>query len=202
MITSRCAVAWRRLAVAAVAGLWACAAFGPARAAAGRDAAALAARPQARTLRIGIIGAGHMGGTLAALWAKAGYAIMISSRHPAELEPLARKLGPKVRVGTPREAAVFGNVVVVSVPYGALPALGRELERQLAGKVVIDTGNPYPSRDGPMAVRARREGTGIASAGYPAGHAARPCVQRHQLDRAARPGASPRRARGDSDRRR
>ena len=125
-----------------------------------------AAAAPARTLEIGIIGAGHMGGTLARLWAKAGYELMISSRHPAALEGLARSLGPRVRVGTPRQAAEFGSVVVMAVPYGVLPEVGRELAPQLRGKIVIDLGNPYPRRDGPMAVEARREGTGVASARY------------------------------------
>ncbi len=117
-------------------------------------------------LKIGIIGTGHIGGTLASLWAKAGYELMISSRHPAELQALAQSLGPKVHVGTPREAAVFGDVVLLSVPYGAMPQVGRDLAPQLAGKIVLDTGNPYPQRDGEMAVEARRKGTGVASAEY------------------------------------
>lgn len=120
----------------------------------------------ARTFKIGIIGTGHMGGTLAKLWAKAGYELMISSRHPSQLEGLARSLGPKVHVGTPRQAAAFGKVALIAVPYGALPAVGRELAPTLRGKVVIDLGNPYPRRDGPMAVKARAEGTGVASAKY------------------------------------
>src|SRR5688500_19948974 len=62
-------------------------------------------------LKIGVIGTGNIGGNLATLWAKAGHELVISSRHPEELEELARSLGPKVRVGTPREAAVFGDVV-------------------------------------------------------------------------------------------
>ncbi|GEM_PF-117787 len=127
-----------------------------------RAAGADASRPQ----KIGIVGTGHIGGTLAKLWAQAGYEIMISSRHPAELEALARALGPKVRVGTPQQAAAFGDVVLISVPYKALPELGHDLARELAGKVVLDTGNPYPQRDGPMANEARREGTGVASAKY------------------------------------
>jgi predicted dinucleotide-binding enzyme len=57
-------------------------------------------------------------------------------------------------------------VVLISVPYGALPQVGRDYARELAGKVVIDTGNPYPQRDGAMADEARREGTGVASARY------------------------------------
>ena len=131
----------------------------------GAQAASTGTQPAA-PLKIGIIGAGHIGGTLAALWVQAGHEVLLSSRHPDELKPLAASLGPKARVGTPREAAVFGDVVLVSVPYGALPQLGRDLKAELAGKIVLDTGNPYPERDGEMAVAARRQGTGVASAEF------------------------------------
>lgn len=116
-----------------------------------------------KPLRIGIIGAGNIGGALARHWAKAGHELMISSRHPDQLQEMAKALGPKARVGTPREAAAFGDVVVVSIPYGAMPQLGRDLQAELKGKIVLDTGNPYPSRDGPMAEEARRKGTGVTS---------------------------------------
>jgi predicted dinucleotide-binding enzyme len=117
-------------------------------------------------LKIGIIGTGHIGGNLAKLWAKAGHELVISSRHPEELQELARSLGPKVRAASPREAAVFGDVILVSVPYMALPEIGRDLRSSLAGKIVLDTGNPYPQRDGAMAEEARRKGTGVASAEF------------------------------------
>jgi predicted dinucleotide-binding enzyme len=117
-------------------------------------------------LKIGIIGTGHIGGALATLWVGAGHEVLMSSRHPQELQALAHSLGPRARVGTPREAAQFGQVVLISVPYGALPQVGRDLKSELAGKIVLDTGNPYPERDGPMAVEARRKGTGVASAEY------------------------------------
>ncbi|NMG45827.1 NADP oxidoreductase [Aromatoleum toluvorans] len=116
--------------------------------------------------RIGIIGAGRIGGTLAELWAKAGHELLISSRHPDELKPLAARLGTNVRVGTPREAASFGDVVLIAVPYGALPQLGRDYAGLMAGKVVLETGNPRPERDGPMATPALNRGTGLASAEY------------------------------------
>jgi predicted dinucleotide-binding enzyme len=124
------------------------------------------ARGEPRALKIGIIGAGKIGGTLASLWARAGHEVLVSSRHPEQLRELAASLGPRGRAGTPHEAAVFGEVVLVSVPYGALPQLGRELAKELKGKVVIDTGNPYPQRDGDMAYEARRKGTGVASAEF------------------------------------
>jgi hypothetical protein len=117
-------------------------------------------------IKIGIIGAGKIGGTLATLWIKGGEEVLISSRHPDELKPLAQSLGPRAHVGTPREAAVFGDVVLISVPYGALPQLGQDLKSELAGKIVLDTGNPKPERDGDMALEARRKGTGVASAEF------------------------------------
>ncbi len=132
--------------------------------AAAGSAAAAPAPPvtAAPPLRIGIIGAGHIGGTLARLWVAAGHEVLVSSRHPDELKGLAAALGPRAHVGTPRDAALFGEVVVVSVPYGALPQVGRDLKVELAGKIVLDTCNPYPSRDGDMAVEARRLSTGVA----------------------------------------
>jgi predicted dinucleotide-binding enzyme len=134
----------------------------------GAAAAAEPASPPAThtPLKIGIIGTGHIGGTLATLWVKAGHEVLMSSRHPDELRPLAQSLGPRAHVGTPREAALFGAVVLLSVPYGALPQIGRDLRNELAGKIVLDTGNPYPQRDGEMALEARRTGTGVASAEY------------------------------------
>ena len=122
--------------------------------------------PGRRTIKIGIIGTGKIGGTLAELWARAGHELLISSRHPDELQDLARRLGTKVRAGTPREAAAFGEVVLVSAPYGAFPQIGRDFSAELRGKVVLDPGNPYPSRDGDMAYEARKKGTGVADAEF------------------------------------
>ncbi|HET7811461.1 MAG TPA: NADPH-dependent F420 reductase [Steroidobacteraceae bacterium] len=117
-------------------------------------------------MKIGIIGTGEIGGALARHWGAAGHQLLISSRHPEELRALARAIGPNVKVGTPREAAAFGEVVLVSVPYAATPQVGRDYAAELKGKVVLDTGNPYPGRDGEMAVRDRQRGTGVASAEY------------------------------------
>lgn len=119
-----------------------------------------------KPLKIGIIGTGDIGGALARHWAKAGHQLLISSRHPEQLQALATQLGPNVKVGTPREAAAFGEVVLISVPYHATPQVGRDFAAELKDKVVLDTGNPYPSRDGEMAVRDRQRGTGVASKEY------------------------------------
>jgi 8-hydroxy-5-deazaflavin:NADPH oxidoreductase len=118
------------------------------------------------SLKIGVIGTGKIGGALATHWARAGHELVISSRHPQELQKLASSLGPKVRVGTPQEAAMFGDVILLSVPYKATPDVGRDLAKELTGKIVLDTGNPYPFRDGAMAEDARRRGTGVTSAEF------------------------------------
>src|SRR6187402_923551 len=120
----------------------------------------------AHPMKIGIIGTGEIGGALARHWSAAGHQLVISSRHPEQLQAFAKELGPNVKVGTPREAAAFGDVVMMAVPYGALPQVGRDYAAELKGKVVLDAGNPYPSRDGDMAVRDRARGTGVASAEY------------------------------------
>lgn len=117
-------------------------------------------------MKIGVIGAGRIGGTLGSLWVEAGHQVLFSSRHPEKLMEFPARLGPKARVGLPREAAEFGEVVLVSVPYHAVPQIGRDLANELAGKIVLETGNPYPSRDGEMAVTARARGTGISSAEF------------------------------------
>lgn len=128
----------------------------------------------ATPVKIGIIGAGHMGGTLAELWAKAGHEVMISSRHPDQLKAQARAIGPNVHVGTAREAAAFGPVVLIAVPYGQWPNISPEIKSETVGKTVIDLTNPYPRRDGPMAVQARKEGTGVADPKYlPGAHLVR-----------------------------
>jgi hypothetical protein len=124
------------------------------------------AEAQAPGLKIGIIGTGKIGGALAGHWAKAGHELLISSRHPEELKPLAERLGPRVRAGTPAEAAAFGEVLLISVPYGALPQVGRDHGALMQGKVVLETGNPFPDRDGDIAEPARAKGTGVASAEF------------------------------------
>lgn len=117
-------------------------------------------------LRIGIIGAGNMGGGLGLAWAEAGHHVFFSSRNPDELSELVERAGPNASAGTPDEAARFGDVVLIAVPYGALPDVAREHGELLRGKVVIDLGNPRADRDGPMADSAIAKGTGIASSEY------------------------------------
>ncbi len=116
-----------------------------------------------KTNKIGIVGSGRIGGTLGILLAKAGYDIFYSSRHPDTLKDLVKTAGPKARAGTVAEAIAFGDVIVLSVPLRALPELDVETKEALKGKIVIDTSNPYPERDGKIAEEARREPGGMGA---------------------------------------
>ena len=97
----------------------------------------------AKPLRIGVIGAGSLGGTVGRLFVQAGHEVLFSSRHPEELVAMTRELGPRASAGTPRQAAEFGTVLLFAVPYSALPQLGQDLKEQIRGKVVLDACNPY-----------------------------------------------------------
>jgi len=114
--------------------------------------------------KIGVVGSGRVGGTLGGVWVKKGHEVMFSSRNIENDKALVAKLGAGARAGTPREAAAFGEVLLVSVPYGSLPDVGKDLKDLLKGKVVIDTCNPFPGRDGEIAEWARKKGAGVASA--------------------------------------
>jgi predicted dinucleotide-binding enzyme len=119
-------------------------------------------------MRIGIVGAGMIGSTVAKLWVDAGHEVRLASRHPNELQPLVQRLGKGASAGSPAEAAEFGEVVMLTVPLKAIPELARELATVLDGKTVLDTGNAYDQRDGQLA----REATGDprGSAGWTAAH--------------------------------
>jgi predicted dinucleotide-binding enzyme len=117
-------------------------------------------------MRIGIIGAGSLGGTVGRLWVQAGHEVLFSSRHPDELVSMTRQLGPRASAGTPRQAAEFGPVVLIAVPYGALPQLGRELQEVLRGKIVLDASNPAPGSEDALAREAMANGVAQTSAKY------------------------------------
>ena len=95
---------------------------------------------------LGLIGAGHIGSQIARLGVAHGYDVIISnSRGPESLSALVAELGPRARAATAAEAAKAGDIVVVTVPlknYRQVPIA------PLAGKIVIDTNNYYPQRDG------------------------------------------------------
>jgi 8-hydroxy-5-deazaflavin:NADPH oxidoreductase len=96
-------------------------------------------------MRIGIVGAGRIGGGIARQLAPAEHEIKLSfSRSPARLEALTRELGHAATVGTPEEAARFGEVVVIAVPWSELPN-ALEQAGSLQDKIVIDTTNQFGS---------------------------------------------------------
>lgn len=113
--------------------------------------------------KIGIVGSGHIGGTLGVLLAKAGYDVVYSSRHPDTLKDLVKTAGPKACAGTVTEAIAFGDVIVLSVPLKAIPELDAKTKDALKGKIVIDTSNPYPERDGKIAEEARKDPGGMGA---------------------------------------
>jgi predicted dinucleotide-binding enzyme len=116
-------------------------------------------------MKIGVIGSGRIGSTVGRLLADAGHDIMFSSRHPEALDALVAEVGRSATRGSVLEAARFGEVLLISVPLNALPALGQELAGAIEGKVVLETGNPYPGRDGKVAddLIASGHGTGAFS---------------------------------------
>jgi 8-hydroxy-5-deazaflavin:NADPH oxidoreductase len=99
-------------------------------------------------MKIGIVGAGQIGGNCATQFAKGGHEVKLSGRDPSKLEPLAAEIGDAASIGTPAEAADFGEVVVFAVPWGgfddAVAGAG-----DLTGKIVIDTTNQYGSGEMP-----------------------------------------------------
>lgn len=99
--------------------------------------------------RIGIIGSGSIGAGLARLATTAGHEIMIAnSRGPETLTELIGELGTGAQAGTVSEAARFGDLTILAVPLTAYESLPREA---LSGRIVLSTGNYYPSRDGRIA---------------------------------------------------
>jgi predicted dinucleotide-binding enzyme len=117
-------------------------------------------------LRIGVIGSGHIGGTIGRLWVKSGHPVLFSSRHPEELKELAAGLGPLAHYGTVSQALSFGDAILVAVPYGALPQLGKDHADAFAGKIVLDACNAVPARDGTIAEEVERNGIGVTSQKY------------------------------------
>lgn len=108
-------------------------------------------------MRIGIIGSGHIGANAARLFLRAGHEVAISNSRDGEgLEDLVKELGEKARAATVEEAARFGEVALVAIPFGKFRTLPAEAFK---GRIVIDAGNYYPERDGSFEQLDRGETT-------------------------------------------
>jgi 8-hydroxy-5-deazaflavin:NADPH oxidoreductase len=148
----------RRVVVVAGGALVLAAAFQPLRAAA-----------QAKQ-RIGVIGSGHIGGTIGGLWVRAGHSVLFSSRHPDDLKDLVTGLGERAQAGTVDQAIAFGDVLFIAVPYAALPQIGRDYGAALKGKIMLDACNAVAPRDGEAIAReVEQEGVGVVSQKYLSG---------------------------------
>ena len=111
--------------------------------------------------KIGIIGSGKIGGELGKLWAMAGYPVMLSARDLGPVKELAAQIGHGVTTGSPAEAAAYGDVILISVPWGAVAEIGKDYGAAMKGKVVLDTCNPAARRDGPEVAAALEKGAGL-----------------------------------------
>ena len=116
--------------------------------------------------KIGIIGSGKVGGAIGGAWVKAGHEVMFSSLDLEADKKLAASLGGKASAGTTREAATFGTVLLLSVPYAAVPGIAKDVGGLFKGKIVIDTSNPIVARDGEVGAAAREKGAGLATSEY------------------------------------
>ena len=114
-------------------------------------------------IKIGIIGSGNIGSTLGEFWAKAGHQVLFSSRHPENLKPLVESVGPQARAGTVKDAIAFGDVILIAVPYGSMAQIAKDYAKDLAGKIVMDTGNAVLARDGEIGKEAREKGVGLTT---------------------------------------
>ena len=113
-------------------------------------------------MKIGIIGSGNIGGSIGRHLATAGHEVMFSSRHPEELQSMAEGVG--ATTGTAKDAAAFGEVILLAIPYGKVPEVAQQID-SLDNKILIDAGNPYPQRDGEVAQKVIDDETQTAT-GY------------------------------------
>lgn len=114
----------------------------------------------AAPMKIGVIGSGIVGGTLGGVWSKAGHQVMFSDRDPATSKARAEE-NPGATSGTPQQAIAFGTVILVAIPFGAMPDFAREYGAALKGKTIFETTNPTAPRDGDLVAPALAKGTGL-----------------------------------------
>jgi predicted dinucleotide-binding enzyme len=129
-------------------------------------AAAAAQGASGAKIPIGTIGAGKIGGTIGGLLVKGGHKVFFSDRHPEQLKEMVASLGPLAQAGPIPQAIAFGDAILIGVPYGAVPQIGRDYGAALKGKIVVDACNAVPARDGAIADEVEQNGVGVTSQKY------------------------------------
>jgi 8-hydroxy-5-deazaflavin:NADPH oxidoreductase len=114
-------------------------------------------------MKIGIIGAGNIGGTLGRLWVQAGHLVRFGVRDPSRVLPLLDELGSGASAGSPRAAAAYGEIVVYAGPYGAWPQVAADILSSVQGKIIADAANPFPERDGAIIDAVTQMGLGAGA---------------------------------------
>ena len=112
-------------------------------------------------MRIGIIGAGNIGGAVGQLLAEAGHEVLLSSRHPEQLGERARDVGGQC--GPIIQAATWGDVILLAIPFFATLDLDMAVKDAVIGKVVLDANNPFEERDTFAYTEMQEMGTGSGS---------------------------------------
>jgi 8-hydroxy-5-deazaflavin:NADPH oxidoreductase len=126
-----------------------------------------AAQTSGNKVKIGVIGSGHIGSTIGGLWVKAGHSVLFSSRHPEELKSMVEGMGPLAKAGSVADALDFGEVILIAVPYKAIPELSKDYGPKFAGKIVIDPANAVARRDGEALLEETKEkGIGLTTESY------------------------------------
>jgi hypothetical protein len=117
-------------------------------------------------MKIGILGAGMIGGTVGRLWAQAGHDVTFGVRHPARLASLIAGLGGKATAASALEAVRDADAVLAAIPFRAWPDIAGEIGGELGDKVLLDATVPDPPRDGAFgdAALARPDGVAFAVA--------------------------------------
>lgn len=99
-------------------------------------------------MKIGIIGAGDVGQTLAKLWIQAGHSVILSSRHPETLKSIIQELGSSARAATVSQTAIEGEVLLLAVNYSTVDEALAQIAPHVTNKIVIDATNPLRSTEG------------------------------------------------------
>ena len=117
-----------------------------------------------RRMRLAILGAGWLGGSVGRNWVRAGHEVMFASRHPDGLAQMVARTGPGASAGSLLDAAAFCDAALLSVPYEPAPDIAALVGEALRGKVLINASNQPFDRGHDLARRADAIGLGPLTA--------------------------------------